>query len=474
MNIRDRLSPQIKASLAFVIASTITQGLTLLTTPLFVRIMSTEEIGKVSNFNSWVVLIGALVNMGLYSNSYVVALHDYQDRKHQYTSCALSVSIISSLLFSVVCFLFPSVIEDSLNVSHNLMLLMCMGFLFLPATNFWLTRQRYEYHYISVLIVSVASAVLSTLLSVIAVLLARENGFSTSEARVLGSYLVNVPVGAFFTIWIIKKGKKAYDQTFLKFILKVNTPMIVHTIAKNLLDVSDRVMIAAIVGDSEAGIYGTLYSISTLIMILWNAVNLGITPFMFSEMSNIKERKEPLRKYVNSILFLFFVFSIIYILVAPEFIRIFTTKEYMQAINIVAPIVSGTFIAAVYSLIGNVLLFNKKTVGIMISTLFSGAVNILLNWILIPVCGYQAAAYTTVIGYFILAIFMYIFMRRITNETSDFFDIRFAVALIFLNILLGIACTFAYPLPVVRYGILLLVLVILFLNKRKVIGLLKR
>lgn len=101
-----RLPKPLKATISFVIASTITQGLTLLATPLFVRIMSPEQIGIVTNFNSWTVLIGIIVNMVLYTNSYVIAINEYPKQKYQYTSCALFLSMISACLFLILYIFF--------------------------------------------------------------------------------------------------------------------------------------------------------------------------------------------------------------------------------------------------------------------------------------------------------------------------------------------------------------------------------
>ena len=64
----EALPKQVKATIAFTLANTITQGLTLIVTPIFVRIMSTSEIGIVTNFNSWATLLGIVVNMMLYAN----------------------------------------------------------------------------------------------------------------------------------------------------------------------------------------------------------------------------------------------------------------------------------------------------------------------------------------------------------------------------------------------------------------------
>ncbi len=466
----EALPKQVKATIAFTLANTITQGLTLIVTPIFVRIMSTSEIGIVTNFNSWATLLGIVVNMMLYGNSYVIAINEYPNEKDQYTSCALFISMISTIVFFAIYCIAPSTFQRLLGVERNLIILMFVGFMFLPATLMWLARQRFEYKYISVLLVSVGAAICATGLSVISVLYADTFGVDKASARLYATYFINVLVGVFFTIRIYAKGKSVINKRFIKFIAVVNSPMIIHALAKNLLDVSDRVMIANLVGKSEAGIYGTLYSICTLIMVLWNAINTAILPYMFSEMNQIEIKRDSLRKVVNLLLIGFSAITLLFVLVAPEIIRIFTIKVYFTGIGIVPPVISGCFLTAVYSMFGNVLLFNKKTTSIMISTLCGGAVNVLLNYLLIPVFGYQVAAYTTIVGYYVLTIVLYFAMRRINNLTGKFLDIKFAFAISFVVLIMSILLSLLYPFWYIRYALIFISAIVTFIYRDKIIS----
>ena len=473
MNLIDKIPKQVKATVAFIIASTITQGLSLLVTPLFVRIMTTEQIGIVTNFNSWNAIIGVIVNMVLYSSSYVIGMNEFPNERDEYTSCAMSVSLLISGFFLIVSLTFSDQIAKALDVDHNLLLLMCVGFSFLPATNFWLARQRYEYSYLPVLLFSVISAVLATGVSILAVYCADDIGVSAAEARLYGTYLVNIPIAIFFTVSILFKGKTIFRKKYLKFIIIVNSPMIVHSFAKNVLDVSDRVMITSLIGESAAGIYGTLYSISTLIAILWNAINIGITPYMFSQMNEIENQEGTLRRFTNTLLFVFFVLSIIIVLISPEIVGLFTTAEYVEAIGVVPPLISGCFVTAIYSVIGNVLLYNKKTNSVMLATILAGATNIILNRIFIPTMGYHAAAYTTIVGYIVLTVSLYCSTKKIKNNTPNFIDVRFMVMLSALNVMTSSILKILYPYAIARYGIIILIIVLALLNRRKIQEILK-
>lgn len=54
------MSAPAKASLWFVICSVLQKGIAFLTTPLFTRVLSQEEYGTVSIYNSWLAVITIL------------------------------------------------------------------------------------------------------------------------------------------------------------------------------------------------------------------------------------------------------------------------------------------------------------------------------------------------------------------------------------------------------------------------------
>ena len=463
-----KLPKPLKATIAFVVANTITQGLNLLATPIFMKFMTSEEIGVVINFNSWMTLLGIIINMVLYSSSYMIAMNDFSNERYEYTSCALFISICSALIFLIICYFFSTSIQSITHMNKNLILLMCVCFLFLPATNFWYGMQRYEYHYIKVLLLGIFTGFISVTLSIFSVIYAKLYNFNTGEARIFGMNIINILIGIYFSYQIFRKGKMVWSKRFYKFILIVNTPMIFHALSKCILDISDRLMISSYIGIKEAGIYGTVYSISTVIMIIWSAVNIAIIPYLFSKMNVINENLQLLQKSVKSILLVCCLLSIILNFILPELVVIFTASEYENAIDIIPLIVSSCFITCIYSMLGNILLYNKKTYSIMIATGFGAIVNIFLNWVLIPKFGYKVASYTTLISYIILTLLLYYAILKIKNKTSKIFNGMFICRIIVLNILINMIIVYLYSYKIIYYSILLILFLVLVLKGKKI------
>jgi len=79
-------------------------------------------------------------------------------------------------------------------------------------------------------------------------------------------------------------------------------------------------------------------------------------------------------------------------------------------------IVIGYVGVFLYTLYGNYSFYRKKTGLISLATLFAGGINIGLNYWLIPIYGYVAAAYTTLVSYFLLFLFHFLNVKYILKE----------------------------------------------------------
>lgn len=463
-----RIPKQIKATIAFAFSSLITQGLNLLVTPIFIRIMTPEEIGSVTNFNSWATLLGIIINLMLYGNSYVIAMNEYPDNRDKYTSVALFTSLISSILFLCIYFLFSNSISQFLNLNTYLVVVMFLGFMFLPATNMWFARQRYEYRYASVLLLSGIQAIISTFCAVIAVHFADAWLLPKPEARITATYAVSVSVGIVLTIHLFQKGKCFFYKKYAVFIVKVNTPTIIQALSKTVLDISDRLMIAAIVSKEALGIYGTIYSFASLPAIVWNAINTAILPDLFDGLNSIEQKEKKIQKLVFCAASVFSMLVVCFVLVMPELLHVFTTEVYIKESALVPPIVSGCYLTSLYSIFGSILLHRKKTGAVAWGTVIAACVNVFLNYVFIHLFGYYAAAYTTLIGYAVLVVCLYFSVKKVNNNALKVIKSGFLCAIFAVITILLLMLQFIYKFVLLRYVLLFAVVCFMTIYAKKV------
>lgn len=442
----------IRASFVYILSSVLTKGLVIITMPIFTRIMTTEQIGEVNIYNTWYSLLIVVVNLSLTSGGFQSAMKDYEKDRDRYISSIMTLTLISSIVFAIVYFVAPLFWNKVFGLSTELMILMILSFAIMPAKEFWLLKQRYEYKYKLAGGLTILNSILSTIMAIIVVISLNQNGSNkVVEGRLYATNLITIFISLIIMIYIYAKGKTLYNKKFWKNSLILSIPLIGYALANQVLNVSDRIMIDKMIGESAVGIYGTLYNISTIPTLVWSAINSAFIPFLFQ---NIDKDLKSIKKYSFILLALYSLVAIVITYLAPEIVMILATKEYFVAISIIPPIAAGIFLTSVINMYSNILVYYKKTHYIMISAIIAAIVNIVLNYFFINEFGYMAAAYTTLVSYIILAFLQFIFAKivvlKLTEKKEIYYD-KYILLMSIITILLSLLGLFFYENIILRY-----------------------
>ena len=461
----------VRSSVVYTLSTLFTRGLAIITVPIFTRVMTTEEIGLVNLYNSWYSMISVVATLSLTSGGFQVMMKDYPDNRKQYMSSVLSLTSIMAILIAVIYFIAPSFWNNITGLPTELMVLMLVGFLVVPAQDFWLAQQRYEYRYKLAGILSFASAIIATALSIIIVLNLRGTGYS-AEGRLFANYSVIYGVALVIFIITFVKGKTFYNKDFWKKSLALSVPLIGYSISTQILSVSDRTMISNMVGNSAVGIYSTLYSVSSICTIFWSALNTSFIPYLYQ---NIEKEENKIKSISGLLLGVYSVIAVLITYFAPEVVRILATEEYYEGIYIMPPIAAGVFLMAVTNMYSNIAVYYKKTIFVMIPAIIAAVLNIILNFIFIPLYGYVGAAYTTLIAYIVLAglqaLFALILQKKKGNK--HIYNNWLILILCVATIVLDMLALLLYQNIIIRYciiGVGLIVGILLvykFIKKKK-------
>lgn len=455
-------SKEFKASIVYVIVGFINKGIGIITVPVFTRLLTTEEMGTVTTWISWMTILLPIASLSVASSSLIIAMNKFKTSRDQYESSTLCLSTLSSLICAIVYFLFRKQLNSLFTLTTPLMLFMILYLTFSPGMEMWMVRQRYEYNIKNMAIVTLISNLSSALIGVIFVLLLNNSGINLGNVRIYAAYTILILFGVFFYFKILKTGRTVYNSEYWKFALKVSVPLIFHTLAKNILDVSDRTMISMYCGKSAAGIYGTIYSISSLSLIVWNSINNAFIPYLYERLeTNSKNDVAIIKKIANIVLLVYAVACIGLTAIAPEIVHILTTEDYYDAVYIIPALSAGIFLTSVYNLFADVILYHKKSTIVMCATIVATIVNVILNTIFIQLIGYQAAAYTTLVSFIVLAISQYVAMKKVHKK--DLYNVKFMFIISTLVLIACISFNFVYNYTIIRYLIIVAILVCVLL-----------
>lgn len=460
-------------SIVYLLMSLVNKGMGIITIPVFTRILSTSEMGVVTTWISWMTILMPITSLSLASGSLLIAMKEFPNNRDEYQSSVLTLSTISSLVCFIIYLCLHQILNKIFTLPTYLMIFMFVYLLFYTAMDMWMIRQRYEYKIKNLSIVTITSNILSSVIAVILVIYFRNSSFDLGALRIYGTYIIMALFAIFLYVYIFYQGKVFYNKKFWKFGLTVSVPLIFHTLAKNLLDVSDKSMISIYCGKAAVGIYGTIYSISTLSLIVWTAINNAFVPYLYEKLSNENLKSVKDIKKISYLMILVYAGACIGLTaIAPEIVRLLAPKSYYGAVYIIPAVAAGIFLTCIYNLFANVILFHKKSVGVMSATIIACAINIILNSIFIPKFGYIAASYTTLIAYIVLSILQGIVMLRV--HKNKLYNMRMIFFLSLLVIIICLAFNLLYKNSLIRYTIVLILIIIAFMNYKRVLNIFKK
>ena len=458
-----------KSAVVYTASSVFTRGLAIISVPIFTRLMTTEQIGVVNIYNSWYSLISAFATLSLTSGGFAVAMKEYSDKRDEYESSILTLTSIVAFIIALVYAIAPIFWQKTLGLSNSLIVLMLIGFLFAPARDFWLSRQRYEYKYKLAGAVSIITAIMATLASIIAVVyMSNQNLKETALGRLFANYVIIYGVAAVIWLYILIRGKKWYCKEYWKMSLAISIPLIGYNIAGQVLNVSDRMMIGRLVNNSAVGIYGTLYTVSSLSLLVWQAINASFVPYLFQ---NIEKKDHNIKKISNMLLEAYAVIAVLLTFFAPEIVKILATKEYYEAIYIMPSIAAGVFFTSYANLYSNVAVYYKKTKYVMYPAIIAAGINLILNYVFIKLFGYMAAAYTTLFSYIVLAALQAIWSKKVYRENdnaiSNIYDNKKLVILSVVTTGVSLLAIPLYSNTIIRYIFILggIIVTIIIVNR---------
>ena len=457
---------QVKASFWFLICSFMQKGISVLTTPIFTRLLDTAEYGKFNIFNSWLNGIQIIVTLNLTAGVYTQGLVKLDKERSVFSSSiqGLTLTLCSAWFLIYIC--FQSFWNNLFSLTTFQMICMFIMIWASSVFNLWAAEQRVGLNYRNLVIVTIIVSILKPLVGIIFVTHASDK----VNARIAGLVLVEIVAYIRFFFTHLSKGKTFFSKKYWRYALTFNIPLVPHFLSQSILNSADRIMIERMVGASEAGIYSLAYSLSFLMTLFNTALLQTINPWIFQK---IKTKKT---SSVNSIAIICLagiaVVNLLLIYFAPEIVYIFAPSSYRDAIWVIPPVTMSVYFIFMSYFFVDFELYYERTDFVTTATIASAVVNIALNYIFIRLYGFCAAGYTTLACYILYAIGHYYFMKKLCKswmDTNNVYDMKsfFVISIIFVFIgFLGL-CSYSYP--ILRYCILGTIIAISIFNRKKII-----
>lgn len=465
----ESLPAGVKASAAFAVCSVLQKGIQFFTIPLFTKILTTEQYGQYSVFQSWYSIICIFATLNLSGGCFNNGMLKYPEDRDGYISSMQGLSTSVTIIVFFVYMLFQSFWNSVFKLPSFVMYAVFLYLLFSPSVTFWSAKQRYEYKYIALVVFTLIFTLLDPLIGLITVSRATEKGI----ARILSVCFVNAFTGLLFYCLNFAHGRKIYQKDYWLFALKFNLPLVPHYLSQIVLGQSDRIMIEKMAGTSAVAIYSIAYNIGMVMNIFVTSINASFVPWTFDSIKN--ERFRDISKISNGLVLLIGILSLIPIMFAPEAVRILGTEEYLDAVWVIPPVAISSLLTFIYSLFGNIEFYYERSKFVMTATVTAALANIGLNYVCIKIFGYIAASITTFVCYGLMVVMHYLFMCKIVDENGvgRVYDIKFILMALGGIIIISPVFMALYSTSIVRYILILTLFIVIIFKKGYFIGLIK-
>lgn len=464
---------QAKASLWLVIANVINKGISFLTMPIFTRLLPESEYGELSVFLSSTEILLILTGWDISYGAYQKGLYKYDD-VDSFTKVTQLFTTVTTCVFVILMLVAYPYIGSWIAIPIELFPFLLLYLLGQPAYRNWMVKKQKIYDYKKVTAVTLIYALLTTLISIMAVLLLSKTAKMKYTAQILSSAFIFI----FFYFPNVRINRISQDKRLsfeqIRFIILFQFPCVIHSLSLVLLSQADRIMIRNFIGSSEAALYSVAYTFAFLLSVVQTALDQAMIPWRYELLK--KNDYKMLDKMSNTCIFIIGGLVTAFILVAPELMKLFFPVGYSEAVDCIPPIAMSVYFIFLYSVFASIEAYFEYTNIIMGVSLFCCIANIIMNIVGMKLWGYKACAFTTLISYILFCVGHFYGMRWICKKRigQKLFAGKTILGFTGVLLIVNIVIYIFYNNLIIRLICFMFLLIITYKYKDKIIKTLKK
>lgn len=408
-------------SAIYICLIVIEKGGWLLLLPLYTHYMSPVEFGELSLYLVGLSIFMILSTIGL-QNAVSKIYYDIRDGRYDAPLSAFQSTIFISVFFatlilSLLIATVGSIVIHEMaeyEVYRKYLIIFALTVFFQPIVEIYKSFFQVKQEPINFALVSLGIFSIQTIVSLVLMV---QYHFS-----ILGLlYGMVFAKGFFFFVIVlkmIKERKFNVDKSILIHSLKYSLPLIPHQLSNWLIGSADRLMIKTFASLSSLGIYSLAFQLSSVITVLVGGVNMAWSPIMYKYIQKDNKGREYLSLISSCCMLIFAVLAAFILLFSKYAIFYVFNEAFYDAAYYMPPLIFVSLFAALQIFTGAPAIVSQPAIFSMVS-LFSGGVNIVLNFILIIKYGAIGAVYATLVQK-ILSTYLYAYYGYRSNLKIDF------------------------------------------------------
>jgi len=385
--------------LAYGVGGIINKIIPLIMVPIVIRLMPNSEYYGISDLSQTLVLFSTYIAvMGMYDAMYRMFFEkDDEEYKKSVCSTAFMFTIATSIIVFIAMLLLRNVIAQYFFGDKQyayVVYLSAMSALVGGSNSIVQAPTRMQ----NKRIVYVVTNTLGSLISYSIAILLLLKGYYVI-ALPLSMVISSITLELFF--WIVNHkwfSRKKFDKDLLKQLLSIALPLFPNFLIYWVFNSCDKLLITNMIGLSAAGIYSVASKLGHVSQLIYTAFAGGWQFFAFSTMKEKDQVKS------NSLIFEYlgivsYVATLFICAWSYDIFKLLFTDEYLSGYISAPYLFLAPLLQMLFQVASNQFLVIKRTWFNMF--ILSGGVvlNIIINFILIPILGIEGASIATLMGY---------------------------------------------------------------------------
>lgn len=427
----------ISASILYVIGTILLQGISFLTTPIFTRIMEPDDFGITAVFFTWVAFFSIFIGFQVSGSVATARIHMEEFQFANYLRNITLLTITVSIVVISILMIFRTYLANILSIEERLvphLLIQSLGTSLSALYGMYLVQTKQPKTKI------IYAGVVSISLVILGLLLVLNLDTDKYLGRIWAGTIVNIAI----TIYVLatflqrKKGMNFILEDW-KFCLKLSAPLLVHLIATTIIGQSSRLFIVEYEGETEAAIFTVAFGIGMIGLLIADAFNNAWSPWYLDHTKSGKVKL--VNQYARNYSMIIASGFVLVMLLTPEILRFMAPEPYWSGSYTVLLITIGVFFQFLYRFPLGYEQYKKNMKWVALCTIVSAAINLVLNYLLVPMRGIEGAAIAMLIAYLVLFTLHELVARFILGDYNVKFSSYIPSALVVI-----IAMLFSYIL----------------------------
>lgn len=393
-----------------------------LLTPIYTRILSTEEFGKISYFQIISNFLIIFLSYGFSSSQ----IRFYFEKKNEtdfgsyiFTNnlFQLFLFLISILIFVIINYFFKAtnIFEYKLFNTKEVLLLLILAFEITLIDNI-VSYHKMKQEFLIVSLFNFIKVLLMSVFTIYFVVCIESDSFSWLLGQVIGITILFLFLYPHYaSVFFIK-----FEVQHLSYSLSYGIPIIIHLLISTIHSSIDRIMLKGFIDNSILGIYSVGITISAILQVLVYSFNQIYQPYFYKLLNTeISEQNYKINLLYKIWMLVIAISTIIFILLNNIFIDFIVGQSFSQVKLVLPYLIFSVYCGSFYYLFSPAIFYYKKTKFLPIITTCSAIINIILNYLLIPSMGMVGAAISTIISHIVLSIATFYYSKNIHKFTLE-------------------------------------------------------